>query len=130
MEKAGGRIVACTFLSFSLIRTMNSSSDEIYYPSSVRMLHTKEQSTALKIPPIHERCLRICSNADRNCSISNKAQIECISDMVINKGCSIKGIIEEAIREEQCEDLVKLLSLASEGIDDLVAWIRHVQGSG
>lgn len=60
------------------------------------------------------RCLRICGNMGNQCLIDNKEQIDRISDMVINKVCSVQGIIETAREEVQCGEVAYLLDAASE----------------
>jgi hypothetical protein len=77
---------------------------------------------------IKERCQRICGNTGDQCLIRNKGQVDCISDMFINNVCNIKGIVETAREKVRCGDVADLLDSASEAIDELISWIKYLQG--
>lgn len=74
---------------------------------------------------ISERCQRLCEQ-DKDCFANNRKQITCISDMVINKMWPVKELIEFAKAENQCELLVEPLSMASDSINELIAWIKFL----
>jgi EAL domain-containing protein (putative c-di-GMP-specific phosphodiesterase class I) len=77
-----------------------------------------------------ERCHRICGNGSALCFRNNKKQISCISDMVINKICALKTIVDMANEDKQCEKIDEYLGMASENVNELINWIRYLQKGG
>lgn len=76
---------------------------------------------------ISDRCRRICGNLGENCFISNGNQIECISDMVVNKAYSVILCLESAqtveLPLEAAEDINRAKLLAG----DLINWVKYLQ---
>ncbi len=75
-----------------------------------------------------KRCQQVCGNSSDNCFIGNNNQIACISDMVINKMWAVKEIIRMAKDENQCSQITEFLNMASENVDELIDWVKHLQG--
>lgn len=78
----------------------------------------------------NERCHRICGTGSALCFRNNKKQISCISDMVINKICALKTIVDMANEDKQCEKIDEYLDMASENVNELINWIRYLQKGG
>ena len=74
-----------------------------------------------------KRCHQICGTGSAPCFKNNKKQISCISDMVINKICALKAIVDMANEDNQCVKIDEYLDMASENVDELINWIRYLQ---
>ncbi len=75
---------------------------------------------------IETRCKRICGD-DAPCFTDNKKQISCISDMVINKVWPVKGLIDAAVKKNECSEVADILDIANNSIDELIEWVKHLQ---
>jgi hypothetical protein len=75
-----------------------------------------------------ERCLQICGDDSNPCFIGNNKQIDCISDMIINKVYAVKATVDRAREENQCEEIANFLGMASENVDELINWVKYLQG--
>ncbi len=73
-----------------------------------------------------ERCTRICGSLD-DCFINNKKQIECISDILINKAFGTSTILEQLIKGCQDEGLSLMLREALRGPYEIINWIKYLQ---
>jgi len=79
---------------------------------------------------MHERCKRLCGEERENCFISNKKQILCLTDMVINKITGISALLQ--IIREEINDVktLALLERADREMQALVDWIRFLEVAG
>lgn len=73
-----------------------------------------------------ERCHRICGGLD-DCFINNKKQIDCISDILINKAFGTSEIIEQLIKKYQDEELSLMLREALRGPYEIINWVKYLQ---
>ncbi len=73
-----------------------------------------------------KRCRQMCESNDE-CFIWNDRQIACISDMVINKMWAVREIIRMARDESRCSQMDEFLNMASENVDELIDWVKHLQ---
>lgn len=74
---------------------------------------------------VQTRCFHLCG-LSKPCFTSD--QVQCICDIVINKICTIKTIIENA--QLLCNDLSDMndyLALAHSSIDELITWCRSIE---
>ena len=85
-----------------------------------------EQLGRSKKDGFKERCQQICSDIDL-CFIGNNKQITCISDMVINKVCAVKVIVDRLREDNHCKETAKFLDMAYEDVDDLINWVRYLE---
>lgn len=74
-----------------------------------------------------ERCRRICGTEDPRCFIGNLKQVECISDMVLNKVSGIMAVIELTLAEEDRQRISENLVRALSSIEELVNWVKFLQ---
>lgn len=74
-----------------------------------------------------ERCQQICSDSS-TCFIGNNRQVDCISDMIINKVYAVKATVDRAREDNQCEEIAEFLDMASENVDELISWVKYLQG--
>lgn len=73
-----------------------------------------------------ERCQQICGDGSDLCF--NNEQVDCISDMIINKVYALSAIIDRAREDNQCEQIAEFLDMASENVDELINWVKYLQG--
>jgi hypothetical protein len=76
---------------------------------------------------IQERCRRICDGKSAQCFISNKKQLSCLSDMLINNVYSIASILEFAMDEEHPHGMRENISEALSISRDLIDWVKYLQ---
>jgi len=79
---------------------------------------------------MYERCRRLCGEDRENCFISNKKQLLCLTDMVINKITGISALFQ--ILREEIEDrkALELLERANGEMQALVDWVRFLEIAG
>lgn len=73
-----------------------------------------------------ERCHRICGRLDA-CFINNKKQIECLSDLLINKAFCTVEILEGILRENKDANLALKLRNALRGPYEIINWTKYIQ---
>ncbi|RME66377.1 MAG: PilZ domain-containing protein [Nitrospirae bacterium] len=73
-----------------------------------------------------ERCRNFCGQDRKNCFISDKKQIACISDMVINRVAAISYILQ-LLSEDLPQEKKNLLEEAERQINSLIDWIRFLE---
>ncbi len=79
---------------------------------------------------MHGRCKRFCGEERENCFISNRKQLLCLTDMVINKITGISALFQ--ILREEIEDrkALELLERANGEMQALVDWVRFLEIAG
>ena len=75
---------------------------------------------------ITDRCKRICGSDREDCFIAKSKQLECISDMIINKATCILIDLEEAIQELRPYSLDNTIERAVIASNDLVNWVKFL----
>lgn len=73
-----------------------------------------------------ERCHRICGGLD-DCFINNRKQIECLSDILINKAFGTVQILENLLRESNDTRLKSSIREALRGPYEIINWIKYIQ---
>ena len=73
-----------------------------------------------------ERCHRICGGLD-GCFINNKKQIECLSDILINKAFGTAEILEQVLKESNDTKLTASIREALRGPYEIINWIKYIQ---
>ena len=76
---------------------------------------------------MNERCERICGKSETRCFVSNRKQLKCIADMILNKVSVSSLLLESAIANAPgCEGSEKA-GMALKSLDELVSWIKFLQ---
>jgi hypothetical protein len=81
----------------------------------------------VRVQRVSDRCKRICGQKEPECYVNKKEQINCISDMVINKTSSVMMALSASL---QMDDSVFLRETARESLSDaceLSNWIKYLQ---
>jgi len=103
-----------------LFKSMVESSERNRLPERTKALDKK-------IERVSDRCERICGQKQSECFVNKKDQINCISDMVVNKTSSIMMALSASL---QMDDSEFLLDTARESLADaceLSNWIKYLQ---
>lgn len=76
---------------------------------------------------MNNRCQRICGNSEKNCFISNRNQLMCISDMILNKVAVTSMLLESVIQGNSESNGSKEAEVALKSLDELTGWIKFLQ---
>ena len=95
-------------------------------PTRFRFLITSNIQT-LMIDYLIQRCERICGKGSGRCFVANRKQVNCITDMVINKVVGVQGIIDHARALPPGEDPWKHLEMVGDTLQALLDWVRYIQ---
>ncbi len=61
------------------------------------------------------------------CFINNKKQIECLSDLLINKTFGASEILQQILRETENPELAIRIKEAVRGLYEIMNWIKYIQ---
>jgi hypothetical protein len=76
---------------------------------------------------MRDRCIRICGSPAGDCFVSNRKQLECIADMVINKVFAVSSVIDLSMEEDRINIIKDNLSSALKSSNELISWIKYLQ---
>jgi hypothetical protein len=82
------------------------------------------------IDRMKDRCRRICGDGETDCFVKSQSQLNCISDLVINKTASISMLLEFSLERDRKAVDGETAQAVYSSTNELSNWIKFLQMIG